>query len=231
MKKLMNLSLTTDKNVLGRRAVVALAATMLFAGSVLAIEELAPPTNAVADAAALGEAALDDVVLAPGERIVDGPHAPAAPPVSPYDVVPYEADPAVRAYSGGAPSADVSAYAPAFAQPYSSGAPHPHHAHAPAAPACCEPPKIRYWNHPLLAAAVCPCDCTETIETYLSVPCQCCPVMVKVCVPACCVAAPQCETGRDLLGRKTYEYCWPCGYRVKVVDRHTGTLVVHTFNP
>jgi hypothetical protein len=27
----------------------------------------------------------------------------------------------------------------------------------------------------------------------------------------------------------TYDFCWPCGERVKIVDRHTGTLIVHTF--
>lgn len=101
----------------------------------------------------------------------------------------------------------------------------------PRAPAaCCEPPKIKYWNHPLLAHAYCGCECKETYTTRLSVPCQCCPVTVKVCIPRCCVGAPSCETHRDLLGRKTYVYCWPCGYSVKIVDRHTGTLVVHTFN-
>ncbi len=199
----------------------AVVAASLFSPA-SAVEELAAPTNGVPDGA------YEVPVAADGE------------PISPYDVVPHDLDPAAGGYAEPTFEPHHSVYSPA---PHAYDAGHsydPGHLHGPghlhasahrhAAAPCCTPPKIRYWNHPLLGHDVCPCDCDETIETYIPVPSQCCPVAVKVCVPVCCVGAPQCDAGHDLLGRKTYEFCWPCGYRIKVVDRHTGTLVVHTFD-
>ncbi|GEM_PF-5409624 len=231
-------------NSLNQNRWVAMCVALICISPAAAVEELVAPLNATPDIG-LPE-------LAPGESILED----QATPISPYDVVPYEADPAV---GYAAPSVvysqphDATHYAPHDAPGHTAYvpasptatapamnlhvAPHSPHAHSlyghsPYVPgvACCEPPKIRYWNHPLLATDVCPCDCNQTVETHVQVPCQCCPVTVKVCVPVCCAGAPALDIQRDLLGRKTYDFCWPCGYRIKIVDRHTGTLVVHTFN-
>lgn len=106
---------------------------------------------------------------------------------------------------------------------------HDHHLTALDHQACCEPPKIKYWNHPLLANEICSCHNQHEITVLLTVPTDCCSVEVPVCLTACCDSVPECQTGRDLLGRTTHEYCWPCGQRVKIVERHTGTLMVHTY--
>ncbi|QEG42168.1 hypothetical protein [Roseimaritima ulvae] len=239
-----------------KTCLLAAVAVISSAAPAVGVEELLAPLNAIPDHPVESHRLPSE--LLPGD-VLQGEVLPGEPsetllgdglpgeaiPASPYDAVPFELDPAVpqmrqqRHYSQSPPLYDVAPAAPERVTdsiwPESMWA-------APAWPAlrwpfsqststaCCVPPKIRYWNHPLLAADVCPCGCEETIETHLPVPCQCCPVMVKVCVPVCCSGPPQCNTGRDLLGRKVYDYCWPNGYRVTVVDRHTGTLVVHTFN-
>jgi len=94
---------------------------------------------------------------------------------------------------------------------------------------CCSAPKIKYWNHPLLAPERCDCHAAKKQMIVLPIPSDCCSVEVPVCLPCTCEAPPSCDSHRDLLGRMTYDFCWPCGQRVKIVDRHTGTLVVHTF--
>jgi hypothetical protein len=94
---------------------------------------------------------------------------------------------------------------------------------------CCRVPKIKYWNHPLLASEDCGCHGSDPQTFVLPIQTDCCTVEVPVCLPCDCHGAPHCEPHRDLLGRMTYDFCWPCGERVKIVDRHTGTLIVHTF--
>ncbi len=191
-------------------------------GKATAVEELAAPTNAIPDLDSL-----DAVPLTPADA-EQQPLDLEGTPVSPYDVVPFEDDPAINAYRGH--------HVP-FSDPYHGGF-DPYHVNRPDAFDSryanghdrCTTPKVKYWNHPLLAKQYCRCDCGQTVETLLPVPCQCCPVMVKVCVPVCCVGAPTCDVNTDLLGRKVYLFQWPCGYLVKIVDRHSGTLVVHTYN-
>lgn len=182
-------------------------------------------------------AAAVEEIAAPRNAVADDPTS-AAQVVSPEGQVVIEGEPVVVENAPAADPHHAASPAPALVQPgHAHAQPAPPHAaaaplhfpgHAPAV--CCEKPKIRYWNHPLLARDVCPCDCNQTYETHLEVPCRCCPVAVKVCVPVCCTGAPKLDISRDLLGRKVYDFCWACGYRVKVVDRHTGTLVVHTFD-
>lgn len=96
--------------------------------------------------------------------------------------------------------------------------------------ACCDPPTIRYWNHPLLAIVMGNSDCDEQQTAILQLEGDCCPIEVPVTIPACCVEAPQCDTRHGLLGRSTHEYEWPCGYRVKIVRWGNGPIVVHTYN-
>lgn len=96
--------------------------------------------------------------------------------------------------------------------------------------ACCEPPTIRYWNHPLLALIHGNSECDERQTAILQIEGDCCPIEIPVAVPSCCVDAPECDARHGLLGRSTYEYRWPCGYRVKVVRWGDSRFVVHTYN-
>lgn len=176
------------------------------------------------------------------ESVLEQPEFSDGAPVSPNDRAPYEME---RPSAAPAPIPWQEGDAlPFHSQPY-SGHPHGHGSHGgydahyglswdghgdgPDQNACCEKPRIKYWNHPLLAKEICSCHLSEELTIVLTVPTECCSVEVPVCVTACCDSVPEYECDRDLLGRKTHEYCWPCGQRVKIVDRHTGTLVVHTF--
>ncbi len=74
------------------------------------------------------------------------------------------------------------------------------------------------------------CLCAPPIQTVLAVPdgscCQCA-VEVPVCIPACCVDAPQVDIRRGLLGRARVLYRWCCGFEVEVVFCGNGNLIVH----
>lgn len=99
-----------------------------------------------------------------------------------------------------------------------------------AAPECCARPIIRYWNHPLLAIVLGNADSEAQQTAILQIEGECCPVEVAVAIPACCAGAPECDTRHGWLGRSTYVYEWPCGYRVKVVRWGNGPIIVHTYN-
>ena len=93
--------------------------------------------------------------------------------------------------------------------------------------ACCQP-RIVYRNHPLKRRKH--LKHQPQCELVLSVPTPggCCQVPVKVCVPACCVGVPRMDCHRGFLGRHVVEFCWDCGYRVKMVfTKHSDTLIVH----
>lgn len=93
----------------------------------------------------------------------------------------------------------------------------------------CYQPCVRYRHH--RGCKVC-CDCGPPLNVVLEVKdpgCCGCAVEVSVCVPHCCTGAPCVSSRCGLLGRGIVEYCWDCGYRVRVVfDRH-GDLIVHTY--
>jgi len=43
---------------------------------------------------------------------------------------------------------------------------------------------------------------------------------IPMCIPACCTGEPRVSGGRGIFGRGIVEYCWPCGFSVKVKFRH-----------
>ena len=90
-------------------------------------------------------------------------------------------------------------------------------------------PCIRYRHH--RGCNTC-CECQPPLNVLLEVKdpgCCGCAVEVPVCIPSCCTGAPCVSSRCGLLGRGIVEYCWDCGYRVRVVfDRH-GDLTVHTY--
>lgn len=75
------------------------------------------------------------------------------------------------------------------------------------------------------------CDCGSSYQTVLTVidPKTCCAVDVPVCVPTCCVGAPQCSGRNGLLGRGITKFNWCCGYSVRVVIGHHGDVTVHYY--
>ncbi|MEZ6087026.1 MAG: hypothetical protein R3C05_03130 [Pirellulaceae bacterium] len=133
--------------------------------------------------------------------------------------VPYsEAYPAYPSYEAHTP---VHPPAPLY-QPA-----HPMH-HAPAM--CCKQPHVSYRNHPILAMLMHKCKTGHATQVVIEVPTGCCPAEVTVCVPLSCVACPpRVSKTMDLLGRCVFQYCWPCGTKINVVQRHTGDLIVHSY--
>lgn len=104
-------------------------------------------------------------------------------------------------------------------------APVHHHAHV-----CCKQPKVTYRNHPVLAMLMHKCKTGQAAKIVLEVPTGCCPAEVAVCVPICCTTCPpKLNERKDLLGRCVYEFCWPCGTKIKIIKRRTGDLVVHSY--
>lgn len=103
--------------------------------------------------------------------------------------------------------------------------PGPPHGHG----TCCKQPKVSYRNHPILAMLMHQCKTGQAHQVVLEVPTGCCPAEVTVCVPVSCQSVPSMKKRHDLFGRCVYEYCWPGGTKVKIVKRHNGDLVVHSY--
>ena len=55
------------------------------------------------------------------------------------------------------------------------------------------------------------------------------PVEVCVSIPGCCHGDPRVLKDRDILGRFSYTYRWQSGYKIDVVFRPRGDVVVHTW--
>jgi hypothetical protein len=93
--------------------------------------------------------------------------------------------------------------------------------------ACCPTPCIKYHH---CGPKLC-CGCEPPKEVVLKVknPCTGCEVDVPICMPACCEGEPEVCYGKGLFCRDTVEYEWCCGFRVKVVFRHCGDLLVKTW--
>ena len=129
-----------------------------------------------------------------------------------------EAYPAPQAYESYAP-----VYPPA---PLNYVAPVHRGGHA----VCCKQPRVIYHNHPILALLMHKCKTGHATKVIVEVPTGCCPAEVTVCVPISCAGCvPKMTKTVDLLGRCVYQYCWPCGTKIKIVQRHTGDLVVHSY--
>lgn len=96
-------------------------------------------------------------------------------------------------------------------------------------PECCLKPCITYRHcGPKLC---CDCECKPGVPTVLKVkdPCTCCEAEVQVCIPACCTGEPTVCAGTGVFCRDVVTYEWCCGYRVKVVFKRTGDLLVTTW--
>ena len=98
------------------------------------------------------------------------------------------------------------------------------------APPCCDQRKITYRKHHRLRRVCCD-PCLPPLNMVLQVPDPCtgCPIDVPVCVPACCADLPKVCPRKGLLGRRITEFEWCCGYRIKVVVKHNGDLIVHCY--
>jgi len=99
------------------------------------------------------------------------------------------------------------------------------------APVCCCPPTrhIAYWDHRICRRKC--CSCVPPVQMVLVVTDPCCPckcaIEVPVCVPGCCLGSPVIAARHDLLGRGLVTCTWPSGFKVRIVFRHTGDLLVH----
>ena len=88
--------------------------------------------------------------------------------------------------------------------------------------------RLRYKHHHTIRRTCCGCCPPQKILLDVLDPC-CKPVAIPVPVPGCCQGDPHVSTGRDILGRFSYTYRWRSGYKVDVVFRPRGDVVVHTW--
>lgn len=95
---------------------------------------------------------------------------------------------------------------------------------------CCPKYRIGYRSH---RGLFCKVKCGPTAKTVLMVPdpyCCECAVDIPVCIPACCaLEQPSISRRTGVLGRHYATYCWSCGYKVEVVFRCRGDVMVHTY--
>jgi len=101
----------------------------------------------------------------------------------------------------------------------------------PAAAACCPQPCILYRHHGR-CRKVC-CTCAPPVQTVLLVKdprrCDCCPIEIPVCIPVCCTGAACVTSQRGLFGRPVVTYGFSSGFRIRIVLRLRGDVVVHTY--
>ena len=96
--------------------------------------------------------------------------------------------------------------------------------------ACCPEPCITYRQRGR-CRKVC-CGCEPPVKTTLKVadPC-CCKTCydIPICLPACCKGEP-CVTDRcGVCCKGVVVYKWCCGYKVKVVIKKCGDIVVTSY--
>jgi hypothetical protein len=94
---------------------------------------------------------------------------------------------------------------------------------------CCPKPCVEYRTH-LSARRM--LRCTSQVQVTMAVDnpadCKNCAVEIPMCIPCCCTGEPTVTSECGLLGRGIVEYCWPCGFRAKVVFRPAlCDVVVH----
>ncbi|MGD9722295.1 MAG: hypothetical protein AB7O59_11360 [Pirellulales bacterium] len=92
---------------------------------------------------------------------------------------------------------------------------------------CCPEPCIKY--HHCGPKLCCGCEPPKEITLKVKNPCTGCEVDVPICLPACCKGEPEICCGKGLFCRDVVEYEWCCGFRVKVIFRHCGDLLVKTW--
>ncbi|MAR10372.1 MAG: hypothetical protein CL681_10410 [Blastopirellula sp.] len=92
------------------------------------------------------------------------------------------------------------------------------------APAACCTPEVVYRQAHLLCRRI----CVERASTTLIVKDECtsCCYAIPVCVPVCCLEGG-CVTERcGLLGRRVIVYTWDCGFKLEIVMRARGDVLV-----
>lgn len=141
-----------------------------------------------------------------------------------------EAPPSIETLPYPTMPAQPSYYSPSQQMPYQASQKMPFQAmqkgvYQKASVATC----VRYvQHHPLRKNC---CNCGPSYQTVLSVvdPKTCCPIDVPVCLPACCTGYPHSDGRGGLFGRGITNFCWGCGYRVRVVVSHHGDVTVHYY--
>ncbi len=95
---------------------------------------------------------------------------------------------------------------------------------------CCDQRKITYRKHRLLKRVCCD-PCLPSVNMVLQVmdPCTGCPVDVPVCVPGCCASLPAICPRKGLFGCPITDFNWCCGYRIRIVMKRNGDLIVHSY--
>ena len=93
---------------------------------------------------------------------------------------------------------------------------------------CCPTPCMKYRH---CGPKLC-CGCeppAQEVTFKVKNPCTGCETDVTVCMPACCKGEPEICCGTGLFRRDVVNYEWCCGYRVKVVFKKCGDLLVTTW--
>ena len=96
--------------------------------------------------------------------------------------------------------------------------------------ACCPEPCITYRQRGRCRKVCCGCD--PPIKTTLKVndPC-CCKTCydIPICLPACCKGEPCVKDRCGTLCKGVVVYKWCCGFKVKVVIKKCGDIVVTSY--
>ena len=92
---------------------------------------------------------------------------------------------------------------------------------------CCPTPCVTYRHcGPKLC---CGCEPGKEVTFKVKNPCTGCETDITVCMPACCKGEPEICCGTGPFHRDVVSYEWCCGYRVKVVFKKCGDLLVTTW--
>ena len=96
--------------------------------------------------------------------------------------------------------------------------------------ACCPEPCITYRQRGRCRKVCCGCD--PPVKTTLKVadPC-CCKTCydIPICLPACCKGEPCVKDRCGVCCKGVVVYKWCCGYKVKVVIKKCGDIVVTSY--
>ena len=99
-----------------------------------------------------------------------------------------------------------------------------------AAAECCDKPCIIYRQRGRCRKVCCGCDPPTKTTLKVDDPC-CCKTCydIPICLPACCKGDP-CVKGRcGICCKGVVVYKWCCGYKVKVVIKKCGDIVVISY--
>lgn len=98
----------------------------------------------------------------------------------------------------------------------------------------CAPACVKYVHHATLRRTCNGCNSCGQPPIVAILPVQdpnCCSrcLEIPVCLPSCCCDVPKCSASHGLLGRGKVTYTWCCGYKVVVVFRKNGEVLVHSY--